>query len=101
MRFHSFSLLKFGTDARQSFYLPRKVIAFRTFFLLFFCTILLYRIPRWATFTTLAGANGVVALLVYLGPIFLDSKIGDLLYESSLFRYPRRMRPEYSITDRY
>ncbi|KAF9779448.1 hypothetical protein BJ322DRAFT_352040 [Thelephora terrestris] len=46
------------------------VIAFHTFLLLFFGIT----IPRWASLTTLVGANAIIVLLVCLGPTVLDSK---------------------------
>lgn len=52
------------------------VIAFHTFFLLFFSI----SIPRWASFTTLICANTVVVMLVCLGPTVLDSKTRGPFY---------------------
>jgi len=54
----------------NSFHLRRKVIAFHTFFLLFFGV----KMPRWTALTTLVGANAMIVFLVCLGPTVLDSK---------------------------
>lgn len=53
-----------------SFHPRRKVIAFHTFFLLFFGVT----IPRWAALAALVGANAMIVFLVCLGPTVLDSK---------------------------
>jgi len=52
------------------------VIAFHTFLLLFFGVT----IPKWAVLTALVGANGIIILLVCLGPTVLDSKTRGPFY---------------------
>jgi len=52
------------------------VIAFHTFFLLFFGVT----IPRWAALTAVVSANAIIILLVCLGPTVLDSKTRGPFY---------------------